>query len=289
MNNTKITPDTIFGKKVNKNTYIAVEGRNDGFGSQFLARLGAMCFALYHGLTFVNIPFKKFGNGVNAKKMEVLISIKNNTLNINDPLLKKVKTVVFGNGKSFSQFILPVLCRESEEPVLIKAINFHTFTRLDADKYVNHKARDVLRSHYYSYPKPKLPFYNNNCLNIAVHIRRGDVSQSRHAKRYIGIGSYLKTMNDIRDRFKNKKIQFHIFSQGHISQFKRINHTDVMFHLDTDLAVTFHAMVEAPVFIVGPSGLSLGAGWLNNNGIIYQMPYWHHKISDWIICDKTIK
>jgi hypothetical protein len=89
-------------------------------------------------------------------------------------------------------------------------------------------------------------------------------------------------MNEIRDKYKDKSLQFHIYSQGKKENFTNLENTDVEFHLNEELTNTFIGLVAADILILSPSSFSYVAGLLSD-GIVYYKEFWHNKKRDWII------
>ncbi len=139
-----------------------------------------------------------------------------------------------------------------------------------------------------SYPIPLV--FNPNNLNIAIHIRRGDLLPGRQfsdlSSRMLPDAWYLKIL-DIIIRHSNKKIAIHIFSEGKEGKYLSENGTpfswkayfqdtphEITEHIDTNFIDTFHHLLNADVLIGSKSGMSHLAGMLGT--CIKIMPkMWH--------------
>ena len=125
----------------------------------------------------------------------------------------------------------------------------------------------------------KRDYFQNDKINIAIHIRR----ENSHDKGLAGDRAttpnsyYLNIMNKIRDKYKtsNKKLLFHIYSQGVITKFIDLANSDVKFYLDYDICESFTGMVSAEILVTSPSSLSYIAA-LISDGEIYYKKFWHN-------------
>ncbi len=128
--------------------------------------------------------------------------------------------------------------------------------------------------------------FKNNKINIAVHIRRGNIHDKGKAGARITTPNeyYLNIMNGIRNKYKehDKELQFHIYSQGEMNNFAILQKEDVIFHLDEDICKTFTELVAADILLTSPSSLSYVAA-LISDGEIYYKQFWHKPRSNWII------
>jgi dTDP-D-glucose 4,6-dehydratase len=134
-------------------------------------------------------------------------------------------------------------------------------------------------------------FFKNDKINVAIHIRR----ENSHDKGLAGPRAttpnnyYLNIMNTIRDKYKdsskninNKKLLFHIYSQGEMTQFQDLTNNDVKFYLNYDIIESFTGMVSAEILVTSPSSLSYVAA-LISDGEIHYKKFWHNPRKNWII------
>lgn len=125
---------------------------------------------------------------------------------------------------------------------------------------------------YYSTNKP-IPL---QC-DVAIHIRRGDVSSTRNSQRFIPIDYYKNVIDKIM-KLKGVNMKIIVFSQGNIEDFEDIGHyNNISFKLNSDIMEAFHSMVCAPIFVMGYSALSCCAAILSTNNIYYTTTKTHNK------------
>jgi len=148
----------------------------------------------------------------------------------------------------------------------------NTVFQLTTDQMVSFQPQSiqkfVLQS--YSEARQKYPIYcyfKPTTLNIAVHIRRGDVSATKNTEaRYMPNEHYYSIINklikvlenrDYKSVLEKEDYEIHIYSEGKPEDFGEIqNITKVQFHLNNDLFETLHHMGHSDIFIGSFSGFS---------------------------------
>lgn len=138
------------------------------------------------------------------------------------------------------------------------------------------------------YPIPLL--YNPQKLNIAVHIRRGDLLPGRQfsdlSSRMLPDSWYLEILDAVLSNTQ-KPVAIHIFSEGKDGQYYSENGTpfswkeyfkqspyEIHEYIDSDFLSTFHHLINADVLVGSKSGMSHLAATLNNHTkLMPQM--WH--------------
>lgn len=132
--------------------------------------------------------------------------------------------------------------------------------------------------------------YDSSKLNIAIHIRRGDLLPGRQfsdlSPRMLPDAWYLDVL-DAALKNVQKPVAIHFFSEGKdgqyhsetgapfswIDHFKRMSY-EIHEHIDSDFLSTFHHLLHADILIGSKSGMSHLAGMLSEK--IKLMPtMWH--------------
>jgi hypothetical protein len=128
-------------------------------------------------------------------------------------------------------------------------------------------------------------YFNNDKFNVAIQIRRANLHDRGLAGERVTTPNqyYLNIMNSIREKYKDKNILFHIYSQGNIVDFIDLSGNDVQFHLNENTIDTFIGMVASKVLVISPSSFSYIAA-LISDGEIYYKKFWHNPRKNWIIC-----
>ncbi len=140
-----------------------------------------------------------------------------------------------------------------------------------------------LKTKYYLNQKEHL-YKQNNILNIALHIRRGDV-KGTHKKydRYTTNKTLAERVDLITSVLENKKLRFqlNIFSEGNSSDFEEFSKYKPVFFLNEDEFKTFHSLVKADILVMAKSSFSYVAALLNEGIVIYER-FWHKPLKSWV-------
>ena len=211
--------------------------KKDGFGAQYIANICCYIKCRNEGKLYKHIPYTSidhnYDNNSNYPiQLNEFSGLKSDDLsNINDVDIEEI----------ISGWQYPLTYNDN------------------TDKYINE-----IREMYYSTCKPE-PI---SC-DVAIHIRRGDVSKSRNQQRFIELEYYSNIVEKlIHEHGENIKII--VFSQGKLDfqELSMYNH-NITFMLNTNLLESFHSMVKAPIFVMGYSALSCCIALLSNNTVYY--------------------
>jgi len=110
-------------------------------------------------------------------------------------------------------------------------------------------------------------YFDTSKLNVAIHIRRGDVSETRNTQdRFIpnsSLASLMKSLAkllnqlDYQKELKRNGIEFHVYSEGKPSDFGELQQiSNLYFHLNEDLFVSLHHLAMGDVLVGSYSGFS---------------------------------
>jgi hypothetical protein len=226
-----------------------IAGKKDGFGSQYQAVMSGIALCEKKGYTYVHTPFKEIEHGANVDEMNTFIGLKNDKV-YDESQLKNMITEEYSSE-----------VHRSEKP----------------SEYYTETVLKKIRDAYYSTEKPKI-----SDIDIAIHIRRGDVKSDDPDGRFISNTAYLKIINSLKKKYPRYKIL--IFSQGAPDDFKELGLEETSFRLNEPIPTTFHSLVSAKVLVMSKSSLSYAAALLNRNKVYYQ-PFWHKSLDNWTNID----
>lgn len=240
-------------------SYYTNSPRLDGFGCQYQLIIYSIIYAHLKKLNFVYTPIQQIEHNYTndpsfLEKIEGLMNLKDN---------------------------LPIVSEEIKESTI--AINDFDDPFLFFEANIDYA--------YYSKPMQKIKslfwqnkdknFFKNNKFNIAVHVRRPNCHDCYVHGTDIPDNYYLKTIDRLRNRYLDKGLEFHIYSQGHKENFKCYESPDTKLHINEDLSTSFIGMAAANVLVTSASTFSYTAG-LINEGHIYYTDFIHPKLPHWI-------
>lgn len=134
--------------------------------------------------------------------------------------------------------------------------------------------------------------YNENCYNIAVHIRRGDIIQkgtdnSNLSMRWLEDSYYYNILKTVKAEISIEKIvKIYIFSQGRESDFAEMQRLgDVELCLDMSATDSFLHMIRADMLLTSRSSFSYKPALLSDGIRICPKNFWHDYPDDkkWIL------
>lgn len=137
--------------------------------------------------------------------------------------------------------------------------------------------------------------YDPTALNIAVHVRRGDVSLAAAAAssnimmRWQEVDYFERVLESVLDHVADRgKVQIYLFSQGSTAEFASFSHHSNL-HLCTDMdaPTTFLHLAAADVLIGSKSGFSYCPALLGHGVRVLPTPFWHDYPNDplWVTAD----
>lgn len=142
--------------------------------------------------------------------------------------------------------------------------------------------RPQLLAKYQLTPKPGLPGYRENRIQVAVHLRRGDVAQAgEFAGWFTGDQVILERLGQVLEIIGKERATVRLFSEGVPEDFKAFTDLGAILHLNEDVFTTFHHFVKSDVFLMAKSTFSYLGALIGNALCIYE-PFWHPKLPGWL-------
>lgn len=295
--------------------------RYDGVGIQAMIRICTMFLARQAKATYVHLPFFKLAHqNIDptsrfitshewAKKWETFLNIGKDELHIGDLAnsIGETRLAKYLMGKD-RQFDDPTGVQKDILPKLVEKIRNNTVSgvytfniglcrqprecQLFFDSEFIHILQDRFNANGY---KPEKLLFDKHFLNIALHIRRGDVwnavqtgsMRKCYTNKFVSEDYYVELIQRLHKFFgsSSKPLRFHIFSDGKIDNFSHFTFIDeskallklesniiidnIRFHLSQNTFETLYHMIKAPIFVPGKSTFSVIALLLSQSYIIY--------------------
>lgn len=239
------------------------QGDSPGVGHEFRLWLTGYNIADYYDLKFVHSPFigdhveppenwKQVGRvDVPVSNWEPFLNFGEGELQLTD-LPKDIRVIELSRiachsavtHQQFAQIINAN--KKSDEDILFKC-PFNQFLSMRWAMY----RKNRFKVKYWNNRKknPINTLLSDGCLNVAVHIRRCDVTPQRYPDRFISNSYYKKIMSQILDIYPNAQI--HIYSdaasEDEFPEFMSLS--NITFHLRADVFQTFHSIVSADIYV----------------------------------------
>lgn len=237
----------------------------DGFGSQLQACFSLIAYCEYKNYNYVHKQFYRMHH--NDENVENFPVVMNNFINLEH---------VFRSYNSLSNNEISQLHQVKE--------GYFVHGSLKPEMFYNDKVIEKLRKCYYSNPKPDISdIYKSDKFNVAIHIRRGDVSMSKYPSRFTSNDQYITLL---KNQVWPENVQFHLFSEGVKEDFNDIisEFPDIQLHISENIQTTFHLLVEADHLIISKSSYCYCAALLNINKVdgTFIKSWWHKPLKKWI-------
>jgi hypothetical protein len=238
------------------NKYITYIPSNEGIGSQFQRIMCAFIIYKLKGIIFLYSPFIACEHNYNndnryIDSLEDLVNLKCNLELVGN---REVKQIPYGISNIFESQI---------------------------DYYCDSDPMNFIKKCFWE--NKERNFYKNNKINIAVHVRRHNQSDTRIDGTNTPDSYYINIMSQVREKYKNKELLFHIYSQGNSNDFNIYENNDVQLHINENPCDTFIGMVAADILVISASSFSYTAA-LISDGEIYYKKFWHSPRKNWIVC-----
>lgn len=283
-------------RQISQNRYLT--GRPDplaGFGHQLSNWAASRIYAQEYFLTFAHQPL----SGQGGQGWEDFLDLSHGEILyhqlIQDPTMKRVRLPRFRwiqsdpLGQKIAQGIIQ--CAYPGSNILFELASDPT----SPNRYDQTPISEILRQKYWQAreQKPVNIIHPNDGLNVACHIRRGDILTMRQddqnfVSRWLSNSFFIGIIQKIQTFLPDRNIHIHVFSQGTLEHFQEFGQLDrVTYHLDEDEYQTFHGMVMADLLIVSPSSFSFNAGLISTGIKIARYPWWHEipDNDEWLRCD----
>lgn len=238
-------------------------GRKDRSGSVITDQLFAHAFAFAHKVDYAGACFTV--KGLPKKDTRTLLS-----------QLQWDSYLKFGCPRGEAVFSDP----EAESSPLV--LNADVYRHNLNESYFTKAWRDEIQR---LLPKEKMT--SSKMFEIAVHVRRGDVSPCRYKRRYLPNKHYLELIE--RHLPKNRDTHVTIFSESDsFESFDDFRSRGFDVQLDTELAGVWKALASADVTILSRSYFSFVPAAVNPNTVVYTDFFEFEPLESWERADKDL-
>ncbi|MCP4328168.1 MAG: hypothetical protein GY791_07005 [Alphaproteobacteria bacterium] len=270
-----------YPRQRNAPTYIAVRDRVDGAGAQIHGIMSAILFARAFGFIYLHRPFGHIDHGDDdphyAKAWEDFMGLGRG----------EVRATEVDRSSLTVRDVEKIHRVRSRRNTLYTVPHCHKFGDWRPELYATF--RSVFRDKYYASEKPpQMP--NDGRLRVAVHVRRGDVSEVlQTSDRYASNEDMARILSSVTASLEESNLphRVEIHSQGLHEDFEGLPVARENMFLDDDPRRTFHALVTADVLVMSKSSFSYAAAVMNTGAVIY-VPFWHAPLPNWIPVDENL-
>lgn len=287
-------------KPIYKN-YLAARPHPDaGIGHQMANWIAGYWFAKVFDLRFAHIPFSKSHEGIGVTPWEDFLGF-----GVGE---KRVSDLVKHEGYKIVR--IPFFDEEdSEEISVINSIidsyaDRKTIFLCEQNQYFKNQylVADELQNKFYSVSAKRkgANLFSNDQVNIAVHVRRGDIVQTaipeneqntNLSMRWLDDNYYINAIEQVLNLLDTqKKVQIFLFSQGNEEDFQKYRKfKSIRFCLDVSARDSFEHMCCADILITSKSSFSYKPALLNRGIKVCPADFWHGypDSNDWLLADNN--
>lgn len=251
---------------------------SDGVGGQYQRIIGIIALAKKYNCEYVHTEITNMAHISDPEyiaKIDDYFNIKSKYKSVNDITYG----ITYNVGDITCEelmFYINIVLTESRV-VLLKIRNPRVI--MDSNTDIHNLVLPELRN-----MKRELlvPFFNKDTINVAIHIRRGDILKIDKGLRYTSLSYFEKIINYFIE--KNPNINICIFTEiveENKHEFLEIEKKlNVQIKADEDLIVTLEHLIGADILVMCKSSFSYLAGLYNSNTVLYEN-FWHNPLPQW--------
>jgi hypothetical protein len=257
--------------------FITCRDRDDGGGAQVAARISTMIFAGLKGLSYAHSPLAEVAHVPAGTRPEDWSRRWEEFFNLGAGEISAAEVEARGYP------LRPVAKPHRFLPrsrCLHVVKHCHKVTDRHPEAWATLAPR--LREKYRLSPKPALAGYDDGRVQVAVHLRRGDVGASgRFSERFTADEVVLARVRRVIDAVGPERATVRLFSQGSPDDFRAFAGLGVQLHLDDDVFETFHHFVRSDILFTAKSTFSYLGGVIGGKVCVAE-PFWHPSLPGWI-------
>lgn len=264
---------------------------HDGLGAQYQRIIGIVGLAARYNCTYVHTPVEQVAHGVTPEEAEAFFGIGRAFPSVGSVNYGEIITTRCPSEEALLSYIR--IAESSGKHTLVRIlfpygiIEGWSGERQLSESYLS-EHRLPIYDRAMSLVRPLLSTtfsrsLNTSLLNIAMHIRRGDVLHLQEEPRDKPLSYYFGIIEKIKKLYPLPKM-IHIYTQ--ITDANRdefvdlVRDPEIQLHADEDVFSSLYHMIHADVLITGCSSFSLVAGLYNTNRVFY-VPYAHRPLPRW--------
>lgn len=262
------------------NINITCAGRGDGGGSQLHAQISTIIFANSLNLNYHHSPLQKvehnYANDPNwEEKWEKYLNLgslyEKRHLNLNYLYIDNYFMMV-------DQIYKAII---NDRNLNIEVPYCHGYTDGFPHEFISVLSK--IEENFFLNRQPRL-FYKNSSFNIAIHMRRGDVTINRWTERFTSSQCIYNLRNYMRIFFRKAKPRFYIFSSSYDDDLKNLESEDTQIITNTDVFFVLDHLIYSDCLVMAKSSMSYIAGMLSRGVVLYQ-PFWSTCLPHWFRAD----
>lgn len=259
--------------------HITCAGATDGGCSQLLRQLSAIAFTRSFGFSYVHTPLSTVQHNVNndsdwAKKWEDFfqLSLFGDAEKDNSCQFKVVKNL---------NELIPSIIRKKKQKAdqYFQILDCYSYANLNPQAYLS--IREKFRQAYHRNGRSADLIYKKDKLNIAIHVRRGDVTRDGTPKRFTSGEKIAATIQRIEKVLESDDYEIYLFSVEKYDDLENLESEKITLIHEMDIFDVLDHLIHADILVSSKSTVGYISAMASKGLIIYE-PFWHSPLQGWI-------
>lgn len=265
---------------------ISVLGNRDGGGAQLLRQLSLIAFSNTFGFSYVHTPLTSVAH--NNYNDEEWSNKWENFLQLSKFSDVKIDKNIEFNCFKESIDLIPSLIKNNREGTnqFYKVRDCHSYLNRNISLYEG--IRTELRQNYDNTERIPNLLFDENILNVAIHVRRGDIRKGDYTGRFTSAQKLKKVIQQIENVFGFNDYKIFIFCEEKQSDLEKLESENIQNIYHLDIFDVLDHLIHADLLVTSKSTISYIPA-LASSGIVIYEPYWHQPLPEWLNMDELFE
>lgn len=265
--------------------HITCVSDHEGGGSQLFRRLSTIVFCRHYGLTYfhsplTNVAHQPRGDGQWESKWESFLKLGSFQTK---KLEEKPKFEVLDRSYRIIRRISDI--HTAVQPHYFQVKHCHFLTDRKPDLY--HHFRKPLLKSWQQNGREKNLLYDEEVLNVAIHVRRGDVS-AKTPVRFTSGKKLFELIGRIRNCLGNRDHKIWIFCVSDEPDLKALEGDGIQLVSNLSIFDVFDHLISADILVASKSSVGYLPAIIGNGIVLYE-PFWHSPLSSWLNIEENFE
>lgn len=266
--------------------HITCTGATDGGCAQLLRQLSTIAFTKSFGFSYIHSPLSAVEHNINndaewTDKWEDFFNLSNFSDTKKDP---KTEFKVY---KNLNELIWALMkCKHEKKPKYYQILDCYSYTNLHPATFLSIK--ESLRRSYFQNKRLKNLLYDKNALNVAIHVRRGDVSKDGTPERFTSLQKLKQTIHRIEYVLGSNDYKITLFCIQEYQDLKDLESKNVRLIHKLDIFDVLDHLIHSDVLVTSKSSVGYISAIISNGVIIYE-PFWHPPLQGWLTMERNFQ
>lgn len=253
--------------------------KEDGGCSQILRQLSIIAFTKAYNFSYIHSPFNYvMHNADDDPDWETYWDRYLNLSNFETSIDSAEKN--FRHVENFNTLISEITENSKSTGKQFYRVN-DCFPIIYKYPEIFHLIQEDLRHSYRSTQREKNLVYNSETFNVAIHIRRGDVTKNRHQKRYTPATKLVQVVSNLKRQLGDIDFQIYGFCVEFDDDLAQLESEGVKIIHEFDIFQVMDHLIHSNLMIMSKSTISYVTAILND-GIIIHEPFLYPPLDEWL-------